>query len=251
MTTDFRNIVSGSPERHDYELGLNCGTFLRNEWAVKVIKSKFPPGADILEIGCGLGWASGLFNSLGFKVLSVDVSERTVEEAKRRYPQADFAVANAEDFVQPAAYDAILAFEVIEHLKDHKKAVENWKKSLRPGGWLFLSTPNRYYSADNPAKARNPHHLREFSPAELTGLFPGCKLRGINLTIFRESRWRSLPVRALFYAAAAICAPFEKENAYAIPGRGNFSKREIIYHLMGKPFPRFSEGLWLCWQKKP
>lgn len=251
MTTDFRNIVSGSPERHDYQIALNCGTFFRNEWAAEAIRAELLPGAGILEIGCGLGWASDLFHSLGFKVLSLDVSKETVEEAKRRYPGSSFTVASAEDFVLPGAYDAILAFEVIEHLKDHKKAVENWKRSLKPGGWLFLSTPNRYYSADNPSKEKNPHHLREFYPAELRELFPGCTLRGINLAIFRELRWRSLFVKALFYAAAAVCAPFENKNAYAIPGRGNFGKIEVIYHLMGKPFPQFSECLWLCWKKRP
>lgn len=230
-------------------MSLNFGTFIRSEWAVETMGPGPFSGVKLLEVGCGLGWASNLFNSLGFDVLSIDSSKETVEEAKRRYPEAKFALANAEDFVQPGAYDAIIAFEVIEHLKCRGKAVENWKSSLKPGGWLFLSTPNRYYCMENPFKERNPHHLHEFYPGELKEIFPGCTLRGINLTIFRKLRWRSLLVRSLFYIAAAICTPFEREGSYTIKGRDSFSKREAVYHLMGKYFPIFSEGLWLRWQK--
>lgn len=249
MTGDFRNIVAGVPERHDYTLGLNCGTFLRAEWAAAAIKAGLPAGAKVLEIGCGLGWASGVFNSLGLDLLSIDASEETVGEARRRYPELRFVVADAIDFPKPGAYDAIVAFEVLEHLDDGQKAAAKWKDSLKPGGRLFLSTPNRHYSMDNPAKPVNRHHLREYYPAELRQMFPGCELRGINLSVFRKARWNSLPVRALFYLAAAAGAPFEDEKSYVIPGRGNFGKREMLYHLMGKRLPAFSEGLWLSWQK--
>lgn len=249
MTADFRNIVAGVPERHDYTLGLNCGTFLRAEWAAAAMKTALPPGAKVLEIGCGLGWASGVFAALGFDLLSIDASGEAAGEARRRNPGLRFEVADAIDFPKPETYDAILAFEVLEHLADGPKAAAKWKDSLRPGGWLFLSTPNRHYGMDNPAKPANPHHLREYSAGELRELFPGCELRGINLSIFRAARWGSLPVRALFYLAAGACAPFEDEKSYAIPGRNNFGKREIIYHLMGKRLPAFSEGLWLAWQK--
>lgn len=249
MEADFRNIVGGVPERHDYRLALNCGTFLRAEWAARVLKAELPRGAKLLEVGCGLGWVSNIFNSLGFDLLAIDASEETVEEARRRYPGVKFQTAGAEEFAPPETFDAVVAFEVIEHLKDWEQAVRNWKSSLRPGGRLFLSTPNRRYGMDNPFKQKNVHHLREFYPRELREIFPGCELRGINLSVFRKLRWQSLPVRALFYLAAAACVPFEKAGSYAIEGRDNFSGREVAYHLLGKHLPSMSEGLWLSWQK--
>lgn len=249
MIRDFRNIVAGAPERHDYTLGLNCGTFLRAEWAAAAMKTGLAAGAKVLEIGCGLGWASEVFGSLGLDLISIDASAEAVGEARRRYPGLRFEVADAISFPKPATYDAVVAFEVMEHLNDGPQAAAAWKDSLRPGGWLFLSTPNRRYCMDNPAKPPNPHHLREYSAGELRQLFPGCELRGINLSVFRAARWGSLPVRALFFLAAVACAPFEDEKSYAIPGRKNFGKREMIYHLMGKRLPALSEGLWLAWQK--
>lgn len=249
MTRDFRNIAGGVPERHDYSLGLNFGAFLRAEWAARAMKAGLPAGARVLEIGSGLGWAADVFRRLGFRVHSIDASEEAVAESARRYPACSFERADAAEFVRPGEFDAVIAFEVIEHLKDWERAAANWKASLRPGGLLFLSTPNRRYSMDNPLKPANPHHLREFSPSELRALFPGCELRGINLTVSRSLRWRSAWVRALFRLAALLAAPFEDEKDYLIEGRSGFDKREALYHLMGRPLPDFSEGLWLSWSK--
>lgn len=249
MTADFRNIRGGVPERHDYELGLNCGTFLRAEWAARAINAALSPGAKVLEVGCGLGWVSNVITSLGYDLLAVDASAETVSEARSRYPQVKFETADAETFCRPGAFDALMAFEVLEHIKDWEQAVANWKASLKPGGLLLMSTPNRHYGADNSLKAPNPHHLREFYCSELRKIFPGSELRGINLTVSRSLRWSSMYVRALFYIAAAAAAPFESTGAYLVPGRHNFSKREVMYHLLGKHLPGFSEGLWLSWRK--
>lgn len=249
MTPDFRNIVGEAPERHDYSLGLNCGAFLRAEWAARAMKAGLPAGARVLEVGSGLGWAADVFRRLGFEVFSIDASEEAVRESARRYPACHFERADAAEFVRRGEFDAVLAFEVIEHLRDWERAAANWKASLKPGGRLFLSTPNRRYSMDNPLKPANPHHLREFTPAELRGLFPGCELRGINLTVSRSLRWRSTYMRAIFRLAALLTAPFEDEKSYEIAGRANFNKREMLYHLMGKRLPAFSEGLWLSWRK--
>lgn len=249
MTPDFRNVVAGVQERHDYALSLNCGTFLRSEWAVAGIKAAGLSGGKVLEIGCGLGWSGNILAAQGLDVLSTDISEDAVAEARRRFPTHRFETADAASFVRPGEYDAITAFEVLEHIKDWEKAVANWKASLKPGGLLFLSTPHRHYVMDNPAKPVNPHHVREFFPEELRSVFPGCDLRGINLTVFREARWRSLPLRALFRTVAAICALFEDKTSYSIPGRENFNDREMMYHLMGKRLPSLSEGLWLAWKK--
>lgn len=249
MTADHRNMAGGVPERHDYSLGLNCGSFLRAAWAAARMKTALPRGAKVLEVGCGLGWASGVFAALGYDLLSIDSSEDALSEARRRNPGLRFERADAADFTRPGEYDAVLAFEVIEHLKDPGRAAENWKTSLKPGGWLFLSTPNRRYNMDNPLKPGNPHHLREFSAGELRGFFPGCELRGINLFVSGALRWNSAWMRAAFYAAAVFFSFFEDRDSYPIEGRALFSRREMAYHLMGRKFPEFSDGLWLAWRK--
>lgn len=249
MPADHRNIVGGVPERHDYSLGLNCGTFLRAAWAAEIMKARLPAGAQVLELGCGLGWASGVFSALGYKLHCLDASKEAVDEARRRTAGPKFEVADAALFSRPGSYDAVIAFEVLEHLRDRETAVKNWKDALKPGGWLFLSTPNRHFGQDNPLKPENPHHLREFRAGELREMFPGCDLRGINLSVFRSLRWHSRLVRACFFLAASAYSLFEDEASYAIPGRENFSKRETAYHLLGRRLPALSEGLWLAWQK--
>src|SRR5262249_39452317 len=42
----------------------------------------------------------------------------------------------------PAAFDAVTAWDVIEHIENPRTAIALLRERLRPGGWLFVSTPD-------------------------------------------------------------------------------------------------------------
>ena len=61
-----------------------------------------------------------------------------------------------------AAFDALFAGELIEHLPDPRPALAEFRRVLRPGGALILTTPNRLRLAnlaDGSERPYSPDHL--------------------------------------------------------------------------------------------
>jgi SAM-dependent methyltransferase len=54
---------------------------------------------------------------------------------------------------------------VIEHIKNDHQLLREIKRVLKPGGTLFLTTPNKLTSL-----TRNPFHIREYLPIEMEAL---------------------------------------------------------------------------------
>jgi tRNA (mo5U34)-methyltransferase len=80
-----------------------------------------------VDVGCGLGYFSGLLLSLGFEVTSVDGRAENVEEAKRRYPNAKFKQCNAEDprLKELGQFDLVFCFGLLYHLENPLLAIHN------------------------------------------------------------------------------------------------------------------------------
>src|SRR5262245_53036804 len=75
-----------------------------------------PPGQRVLEVGCGLGdLLSAVQPSHG---AGVDFSPAVIELARQRYPQFEFAVADALDFATPEKFDYLLLSDLVNDLPD-------------------------------------------------------------------------------------------------------------------------------------
>ena len=99
-------------------------------------------GKKVLEIGCGIGTDTINFARHGAKVTTVDLSERSIELARKRAAvfgvdgQIQFYVGNAEEltqFVPVEAYDLIYSFGVIHHTPHPRKVLEQLKEYTRSG----------------------------------------------------------------------------------------------------------------------
>lgn len=94
-----------------------------------------------LEIGCAIGAFAKLLNERGFEVTAIDISNYIIEKAKKLQSGIKFRVSDIEKGGIKEKFDYIFAFEVLEHLKNPKKALLNIKKILKEGGTLIFSTP--------------------------------------------------------------------------------------------------------------
>lgn len=109
----------------------------------------------ILDVGCSFGYGSHLMSEMiqGADVIGIDLEQEKIEESQRCFggPRVEFIRADAtvpaevDLLAEGGHFDAIVCFEVLEHIpRDKTKALlENLRRVLRSGGWLFLSTPNR------------------------------------------------------------------------------------------------------------
>jgi FkbM family methyltransferase len=81
----------------------------------------------VVDVACGLGYFSAVMEDLGFDVLAVDGRAQNVEEARRRYREIRFEVADAEDPSIRALgqFDLVLCLGLLYHLENPFIAIRN------------------------------------------------------------------------------------------------------------------------------
>src|SRR5881275_3699994 len=109
-------------------------------------------GKRVLEIGCGIGTDTINFARAGAQVTAVDLSEKSVELARKRttvFGLEDcirFRAGNAEQlsaFVPPEPYDLIYSFGVIHHTPNPEAVLEQLRKYTRPGTTVKIMVYHR------------------------------------------------------------------------------------------------------------
>ncbi|MCF2528242.1 class I SAM-dependent methyltransferase [Yinghuangia soli] len=101
----------------------------------------------LLDLGCGDGHATArmarLLSGPQHRVIGVDWSETALARARARGVQTVRAALDAGPLpFDDGAADIVVMSEIVEHLVDPDAAVAEAYRVLRPGGHLFLSTPN-------------------------------------------------------------------------------------------------------------
>ncbi len=97
-----------------------------------------PPGARVLEIGCGAGdLLAAVQPSLG---VGVDVSPGMVELARRRHPHLQFLVAAGEDLELGTTFDYILLSDLVPYVHDLLRLFERVAAHCHPGTRVLVNS---------------------------------------------------------------------------------------------------------------
>ncbi len=147
--------------------------------SLKRIRSlkKLVPGRRFLDVGCNLGYAVEAARLEGFSAAGIDPDAHAVSLARRQFPDATFHVVAADSLAENGEeFDLVHCTEVIEHLPDVRPFARSLAALTRPGGLLYLTTPDAghfrvpknflEWTAVNP-----PAHLCWFSRKNLRMLF--------------------------------------------------------------------------------
>jgi SAM-dependent methyltransferase len=95
-------------------------------------------------------------------VVSVDIDEDALRYGQIVYG-ADCVCADATHLpFRKQVFDSIVSIETLEHIRDQRVFLDNIKDSLKKGGRLILSTPNKLYASPFLPKPLNPFHVKEF-----------------------------------------------------------------------------------------
>ena len=125
------------------------------------------PNLRSCDIACGVGYGSHLLAEGALAVVGVDSSDEAIAFANSFWPHqrvSFYAASAGRWFSQDRAnYDAVVSFETVEHMRDASLFLRTVWSRLRPGGVLFLSTPNAEFY---PLTA-NAFHVQHFNTEEL------------------------------------------------------------------------------------
>jgi SAM-dependent methyltransferase len=142
----------------------------------RLFGERIPAGARVLDAGCGRSLFTEIRAQWPFTIVAADVEHGLLRERKAGFPDVRWVVAGALPLpFADAAFDAVFAGELIEHLVDPAQGLAEFRRVLRPGGTLILTTPNRLRLAnlaDRSERPYSPDHLSELSYDELRRLLP-------------------------------------------------------------------------------
>jgi SAM-dependent methyltransferase len=157
--------------------GERCVTSLRDDCAIEhlhryVLGQSLAGGQSVLDIACGEGYGSYLLAQAARRVVGVDVSADTVTHARQKYRRPNLVFEVGDCVALPLAagsVDVVVSFETIEHHDRHQEMMREIKRVLRPGGCLFISSPNKTVYSDRTG-FKNPFHVKELYREEFEDL---------------------------------------------------------------------------------
>lgn len=150
--------------------------------------SEFCAGQSVLDAACGEGYGTALLATAGARVTGVDLSDAAIQHARQRYgdrPHIEFRTADCTQLpFQDDHFDRIVSFETLEHLEDQEGMLREFRRVLRPDGFLVVSSPDKAEYSD-ARDFHNEFHVRELYRDELetllAGQFPAVRLLGQKL----------------------------------------------------------------------
>ncbi|MCR4329307.1 MAG: methyltransferase domain-containing protein [Candidatus Roizmanbacteria bacterium] len=151
----------------------------------------------ILDLGCGEGYFTSLFG-LRNNVIGIDLQNIVPKKYKNFiYRKAD--VTNLP--FKSSSMDLVISFDVIEHIQNDKKMLDEAYRVLKKGGHILFGTPNRNRLANTILKIfGKPRsypwligddkvlgkmiHVREYDYKELSNILKLVGFKKINITPF-------------------------------------------------------------------
>ncbi len=129
------------------------------EVLLKKYLTKTDSDVEILDLGCGTGINFEILRKFG-KVEGIDCSPEALKFCQRR-GITEVRQGDVENLTIPEnSYDAVTAFDILEHLKNDEKAIENVYRVLKPGGIFFLLSPAYQFLWSRHDEAL--HHYRRY-----------------------------------------------------------------------------------------
>lgn len=156
-------ILKTAERTHNHTFSNNY-IFQRHVFAYMAIPNEHIAGKHILEVGCGEGYGMEMIGDPAASYLAVDKIRPAGVSFNRkvRFQSCHLpSLAGMKD----EQFDTVICFQVIEHVKEDHQLIREMKRVLKPGGTLFLTTPNILSSL-----TRNPFHVREYLPVQMQQL---------------------------------------------------------------------------------
>ncbi len=159
----------------------------------RVIERALPFGPRVLETGTGKGHFTLALARRGFRVTTIDISAEEQAIARMQLDKAGlgdrvaFLTGDAADTGLPdASFDAVFSVNLLHHLKEPERAMDEMTRLLAPDGKLVMSdfTAEGFRMLDEVFRSEGgSHEVSPFGMAEAERFLLG---RGLKVTVQRE-----------------------------------------------------------------
>jgi len=142
----------------------------RNALLVWALGRYAPAARSLLEVGCGTGQVLAALRA-AYPSLALAGTEALIEGlriAAGAVPDAELVQADVRQLPFEAEFDAVGAFDVLEHVREDEDALAQIVRAVRPGGMVFLTVPQHEFLWS--ALDEYAGHSRRYSRASLTAL---------------------------------------------------------------------------------
>jgi 2-polyprenyl-3-methyl-5-hydroxy-6-metoxy-1,4-benzoquinol methylase len=140
-------------------------------------------GKRFFEIGCGTGdLVRNIANDGRFDVTGSEIYIKGLTYAKAKVPGVEFVQFDASQGIIDGSYNVIAAFDVLEHIEEDEKTMENIYSMLAPNGRFVLSVPQYMFlwsNLDDIVK-----HKRRYSRNEMLMKLKKCGFEVEKATSF-------------------------------------------------------------------
>ncbi len=211
----------------------------RNALIVWAMKRYFPQTRSFLEVGCGTGYVlSGIASAFPDAALvGSELYSDALRFAAQRVPRAEFMQMDARRIPYEDEFDAIGAFDVIEHIEQDEQVLGAMVRALRPGGGLLLTVPQHpwLWSVSDDYAC----HVRRYTARELH-----AKVRAAGLRVLRSTSFVSflLPAMLASRRRGSVGRSFDPVDELRIGAAANGAlhavlEAEVAMIRMGLSFP--------------
>jgi SAM-dependent methyltransferase len=156
----------------------------RNQLILWSLKTYAPTAASFLEVGCGTGYVlSGIHRELPEVALTgAELHKSGLQFARRRLAGATLIQMDARRMPFDSEFDAIGAFDVLEHVPEDTAVLAEMFRALRPGGKVLITVPQHgwlWSTADDYA-----HHRRRYTRRDLRAKVETAGFKVLTATSF-------------------------------------------------------------------
>jgi SAM-dependent methyltransferase len=166
---------------------LEAGNFWfrgRNDLIAWALETYLPECRSLLEIGCGTGFVLQRIRTVlpGAELVGTEIFSAGLGFAAERVPSAAFMQLDARSIPYRGQFDAVCAFDVIEHIQEDRKVLASVAAALRPGGTLLATVP-QHPALWSPQDV-HAFHVRRYTAAQLRSRLAGAGFEVVRMTSF-------------------------------------------------------------------
>jgi SAM-dependent methyltransferase len=156
----------------------------RNDLILWALRTYAPQAGSFLEIGCGTGFVLRAISRAmpQLRLAGSELFTAGLQHAAVRIPDAELMQMDARRIPFDEEFDAIGAFDVLEHVDEDHAVLAECRRALNPGGALFVTVPQHpwmWSSADDYA-----HHVRRYTRRQLVAGLNAAGLEPVRVTSF-------------------------------------------------------------------